>query len=180
MCKPASLIITKERVFWSAKTDSHEDIIREFDLKDEVAERITLVRVEITPPGDDMRLPLDQWQFRLDQDLLPEWYEKNPEKHQGRAMDALQDWHNAKVFLSGRHEIHDGQAYACGSSQVTARDSSQVTARDSSQVTAYDSNTVRACGSSNGVIYSCKLIDVQGNAALVDRRGLKIALLTAE
>ena len=48
MCRPASLVITKERVFWSTKTDSHEDIIREFGLQDEVAGQIAIVRVEIT------------------------------------------------------------------------------------------------------------------------------------
>jgi hypothetical protein len=204
MCKPASLIITKERVFWSAKADSHEDIIREFDLKDEVAGKITIVRVEITPPGGDMSLPLDQWQFHLDQDLLPVWYEKAPEKQQGRAMDALADWAAQKIIREGFREVREAHVYAFGSATVEASDSATVEAFGSATVEASDSATVeafgsatvrafgsatvrafgsatvRAFGSANGVIYSCKSVEVADTAALIDRRGVKIKLLTAK
>jgi hypothetical protein len=29
MCQPASFVLTKDGVFWSMKSDSHEDIIQE-------------------------------------------------------------------------------------------------------------------------------------------------------
>ena len=148
MCYPASLIVTKQGVKWSRKTDSHEDIIREFGLKDEVANKITLVRVEITPPNGDMRTPIEQWVYKVDQGLLPDWYEKNPEKWEAEARAALADWYAAKVFLSGFHEIRDGQCWAYGSSQVKAYGSSQVKAYGSSQVKAYGSSQVTACDSS--------------------------------
>jgi len=32
MCRPASFVLTEHKVFWSKKSDSHEDIIREFGL----------------------------------------------------------------------------------------------------------------------------------------------------
>ena len=196
MCRPASLIITKERVFWSAKTDSHEQIIREFDLKDEVAGKITLVRVEITPPGGDLSLPLDQWQFHLDQDLLPAWYEKAAEEHQGRAMDALADWAAQKIVREGVRVVRDAEVYAFGSATVrasgsatvrasgsaTVRASGSATVRafDSATVEAFDSATVRASGSTNGVIYSCKSVSLGDAAALIDRRGVKPKLLVAK
>ena len=31
MCRPASMIVTKSKVFWSEKSDSHEDIVEEFE-----------------------------------------------------------------------------------------------------------------------------------------------------
>ena len=153
MCQPASLIITRNKVFWSRKTDSHDEIMREFGLNDEVANKITLVKVEITPPNGNMRIPIEQWQYQVDQDLLPDWYEKNPDKHEKNARAALQDWHDAKVFLSGYHEIRDGQCWAYGSSRVKAYGSSQVMACGSSQVMAYGSSKVTACDSSNVTAY---------------------------
>ena len=32
MCEPASFVVTKDKVFWSLKSDGHEDIIREHAL----------------------------------------------------------------------------------------------------------------------------------------------------
>jgi hypothetical protein len=164
MCSPASLIITRDKVFWSRKTDSHDEIMWEFGLNDEVAGKITLVKVEITPPNGNMRIPIEQWQYQVDQDLLPDWYEKNPDKHEKNARAALQDWHDAKVFLSGYHEIRDGQCWAYGSSQVMAYDSSQVTACDSSQVTAYDSSQVTAYGSSQVTAYGSSQVKAYGSS----------------
>ena len=35
MCRPASMIVTKTKVFWSEKSDSHEDIVEEYKLKEQ-------------------------------------------------------------------------------------------------------------------------------------------------
>ena len=49
MCRAASFVVTKDKVFWSKMTDSHEEIIREFDLCPEVAGKACVVRCEIVP-----------------------------------------------------------------------------------------------------------------------------------
>ena len=166
MCRPASLIITKERVFWSAKTDSHEQIIREFDLKDEVAGKITLVRVEITPPGGDLSLPLDQWQFHLDQDLLPAWYEKAAEEHQGRAMDALADWAAQKIVREGVRVVRDAEVYAFVSATVRASGSATVEASGSATVEASVSATVRASDSATVEAFGSATVRASGSATV--------------
>jgi hypothetical protein len=192
MCAPASLIITRERVFWSRQTDSHEPIIAEFGLTDEVANQITLVRVEIKPPQGadgqpDFAAPLEQWQYRVDQDLLPDWYQKDPAKHEERARAALVDWHAAKVFLSGHHNVTSGNCFAGDNSTVRAGDNSTVRAGDNSTVRAGDNSTVEAWGNStvragdnsNCIIYGCKSCELHDQAAAIDRRGEKVKLLLA-
>ena len=181
MCAPASLVVTKDKVFWSAKSDSHEEIIREFGLCDEVANRITLVRVEITPPNGDMSRPLDEWQYRVDEanpSYLPEWFVKNESKHEGRAKDALKKWFECKVVVSGHRDVRDQEVYAYdnstvtayGTSTVAAYDNSTVTACNNSTVTAYDNSTVAAYGTSTVIAHGYKEVKLEsGLAVLVDR-----------
>jgi len=101
MCNPASLVVTKARVFWSNTSDSHEDIIEEFGLSNFDREfSMNLVRVEITPPGNNYQLPVSQWKYKVDQDLLPKWYDA--EKCETRARIALNDWIAEKVVMAGQ------------------------------------------------------------------------------
>ena len=76
MCRMASFIVTKQKVFWSKETDAHEDIIVEFDLQhlDRDLANIGLVRTEIIPPDNDYTRPITEWEFRTDQDITPDWY----------------------------------------------------------------------------------------------------------
>ena len=140
MCKPASFIITEDKVFWSKKTDSHEDIIKEFCLiecdRNGGNGKPMLVRVEICPPDEDYKQPLKEWVFKTDQndDLLPDWYDaKEAEK---RTRRILKDWLKAKVILPHQAvdaistnilAIYGKVKYIGGSAQVKyIRDSAQV------------------------------------------------------
>jgi len=99
MCRPASFVVTKDRVYWSKSRDSHEDIIRENDLKESnIRSEIQFVRVEICPPDGDFRKPLDEWNYHTDQDLLPDWYVESEEEK--RVRDILPEWLKAKVVLA--------------------------------------------------------------------------------
>ncbi len=75
MCKYASFVLTKDKVFWSKTTESHSEIIREFNLceADSTNTRINTVNVEINPGAkwED----LSTWAYKVDQDLLPEWFD---------------------------------------------------------------------------------------------------------
>ena len=82
VCYPASFIVAghNKRAFWSKSRDSHTFIRREKELPDNKPGRIFNVAVEVTPPGFDFNLPFESWEFKVDQDLLPEWW----------------DWHEAR------------------------------------------------------------------------------------
>ena len=53
MCQPASFVLTKDAVFWSRFTDSHEEIIKESGLHADGAKGPNILRVEVVPPGYD-------------------------------------------------------------------------------------------------------------------------------
>ena len=172
MCEPASLIITKEKVFFSLLSDSHEDIIRENSLHEGNAISTNILRIEILPPDGDMRKPLKEWIFVLDQDMMPEWFNKKEDEK--RARSALVEWFNAKVLLEGHRDIKYGHLWvfnsatvrACDSATVRACDSATVTACDSATVTAYGSATVTACDSATVTAYGSATVTAYGSATV--------------
>ena len=100
MCRPASFVVTKSKVYWSKLTDSHEEIINEFNLNKLDSDPIrgaNLVRVEISPRYGDLSRPLAEWSYKLDQPDRPEWYEATDTEARCRVALAL--W--AKQKLTG-------------------------------------------------------------------------------
>ena len=95
MCKAASFVSTKDKVFWSKTSDSHEDIIREFKLHPDGVRGPNIMRTEISPPGDNLSLPSDQWVFKTDQNEFPVWFDLDVEEKRCRL--ALRDWAECKL-----------------------------------------------------------------------------------
>jgi hypothetical protein len=118
MCTPASFVVTENNVYWSKKTDSHEDIIKEFKLVEmDGSDTPLFVRVEVTPPNGDMTIDLDKWIYKLDQDIKPRWYKA--EKIEERTRTALKEWADARRFVSGTVEsLKDGLFYVSGNATV--------------------------------------------------------------
>jgi hypothetical protein len=195
MCNPASIVLTKDNAYWSLKTDSHEEILAEHNLRDAIAGKVQIVRCEVTPPNGDFFAPADQWRYRLDQDITPDWYDA--EKCEKQARKALLNWIKARVYIGlDNIEIKDRVAWvkdsstvmaygsstvtAYGSSTVTAYDSSTVTAYDSSTVMAYGSSTVTACGSSTVKAYgSSTVMEIKSKAIVIDRKTSTLRIYTA-
>lgn len=99
MCSPASFVLTKDHVFWSKTSDSHNDIVKEHKLWDGGAHRQTLLFVEITPANYRWEIPLERWDFYIDSDILPGWYDW--EVDEARARKALKEWAACKLVRSG-------------------------------------------------------------------------------
>ena len=97
MCREASFVITRNRIFWSRESDSHENIIREFGLAHLDTDPPGFVRVELTPPGNDFRLPITEWIFRVDQDIVPGWW--SPGWGEEQVRETATDWLACKVLL---------------------------------------------------------------------------------
>ena len=122
MCKLKSGILLKDLVF-IPDYDSHEDMLGELKIKDteENAKRL-FVRAELIPPNDDVFTPVSEWKYRVDQDILPDWYV--PEVDEKRMRDAVAEWANdhihvgkkIKEITSGLHWIKDGTVGVIGGS----------------------------------------------------------------
>ena len=101
MCKPASFIVTQGRVLWDIISDSHEEIISKNGLVD--GSETSFVRVEITPENNDYRIPIDQWKFNIDQDIIPDWFSTQDAEIAARS--ELPRWAAVHIILEGEHEI---------------------------------------------------------------------------
>gem|GEM_PF-6116127 len=115
MCEPASFIVGKHNVWWSKHTDSHTAIREEHKIKENTDQfRIGTVGVEITPPDGDFNAPPKEWTFRVDQDLLPDWWDVKSAEARVRAI--LPDWIKANVVLRGetRSKHSYGRLFVAG------------------------------------------------------------------
>jgi len=152
MCSPASFIVTKDKVFWSKRSDSHEDIIREFDLCVDGIDRPKIVRVEITPPDNNFRIPLEDWQLHIDEvvisfDLLPSWF--NMDDVSKRTREALKKWASSKLVIDSNKTAYSEQVYVFGKSYVSAHGTCYIKSNDQSTIEAYNRTFVYCCNKSN-------------------------------
>ena len=192
MCNYFSCLVTRDKkVLWSEKTNSHEDLIEKFGLKDNKLEDRDFVRVEVTPQDKPNR-NVEEWAFKIDEvGTLPDWFNLNQEEIKEKVLvEALVSAKQQLVLGNEEKIVKSGFARAWGSSTVEAWDSSTVEAMDSSTVEAMDSSTVKAWGSSavkaRGssavVIYSCKKIVLKAGsqAVAIDRRKEQVKTYTAK
>jgi hypothetical protein len=156
MCQFASFILTKNKVYWSSNSDSHEEIIRENGLEELDRETPNLVRVEIFPNEESLS-DLDTWKFFLDQDRLPDWtFEGDPDLEE-RARKALkrrareEKWFEEKtgqfvqVRFAGTAKAGDeGTAKAGNSGNAIAGDEGTAQAGNSGNAIAGDDGTAIA------------------------------------
>ena len=106
MCMFKSMLLLKDKVF-CPNYDSHEEMINETGMEHGPM-RENYVRVEITPPDDDLTAPIDKWEYKVDQDYLPEWYVEEVDRP--RCFDALKAW-AVKHILIGQDvpEVKQGE-----------------------------------------------------------------------
>ena len=169
MCSPASMVLTKDRVFWSTKTDSHEEIIREFKLRESDGRaRVFVLRVEITPPGGDYSKPLGDWRYKTDQNgyTLPGWHDK--ERDERRTRDALKKWAKARLVLPGEHRTVNGDAhvYLLENSRAVLRENSRAVLRGNSSAKLWENSSAVLRGNSSAVLRGNSRADLWENSSI--------------
>ena len=162
MCKPASFVLTKDRVYWSMVTDSHEEIIAEYGLHADGVRGPNVLRVEISPVDGDMSSDPTEWIYRVDQDITPKWHDADADRQ--RAQSALSDWVAQRVFRDGSHSVNRGWYWAMGSAHVVARGSAHVEAGGSAHVEAGGSAHVVAWGSAHVEAWDSAHVEAWGSA----------------
>ncbi len=129
MCSPAaSFIITQEKVYWSKENDSHIEIRKENNIPENTDKKIDSVQTELLPPNLDFSLPLTQWLYKVDQDLLPAWHV--PEYDEIRCREALKEWAKAKLKVrveqgnnnTGQKNIGNRNSGDCNSGDCNSGD----------------------------------------------------------
>ena len=98
MCQFASLVLTRDKEFWSHRIDSHEELINFHQLHADGVRGPNVLRVEIVP--SDNFLAQSTWRYRVDQDVFPEWHDPAANERRARAALSrrLSAWHWQRVF----------------------------------------------------------------------------------
>ena len=140
MCQLKSGIILKDKIF-IPDYDSHTDMLAELGIKDTKKNAETLfVRAELSPTSGIFS-DISEWKFRVDQNIVPEWFVRDYEET--RMREAVAEWLKVHVHIGkSDFSIKDGLHYLKDCKNVTVYNSSTVTAYDSSTVTVYNSSTI--------------------------------------
>ena len=96
MCNFKSVIILKDRVYITSH-DSHQEMLAELGIEDtkEKAER-EFVRAELVPGDGDKFSEPETWNFKVDQDIIPEWFVEEFDKQ--RTIEGVKEWMKSHVF----------------------------------------------------------------------------------
>ena len=91
MCQFKSGIILKNKVVLTPEgNESHSDLLESLGIEDNHMNAIkTFVRAELTPPNGDKKIDVADWDYRVDQDMVPDWYEKDPERYEQEFINAV-------------------------------------------------------------------------------------------
>jgi hypothetical protein len=173
MCQLKSVIILKDRVF-VPDYDSHTNMLEELKIKDtgENAEKL-FVRAELIPKDDDMFSPIEEWRFKVDQDIIPEWFVEEHEK--SRVVSAVTEWAKEHIHIGiSNLGVYAGTHYLKNCREAKAYGNSTVEVCDNSTVEGYGNSTVEACGNStveaygNNTVKACDISTVKayGNSTV--------------
>jgi hypothetical protein len=109
MCKPASMVVVKGyKCVWSRHTDAHTEIRASYGIPENGIGRVTSVQIEITPPDSNWAAPFAEWAFKVDQDILPDWWDAADAEKAVR--DELPSWAKARLVRCGvERDVTDGE-----------------------------------------------------------------------
>lgn len=94
MCNFKSGLILRNRVVLAPEgNESHSDLLESLNIEDtRLNASKKFVRAELTPPDGNKAIEIDQWKFRVDQDITPDWYSDDPKRYEQEFRDAVSDW----------------------------------------------------------------------------------------
>ena len=102
MCKLKSAIILKDRIFMP-DYDSHSKMLEELKITDDyINASKVFVRAELSPENGDVFSDIDGWEFSVDQDITPEWFDEKDCTE--RMRKAVKEWAKTHIFI-GQNDL---------------------------------------------------------------------------
>ena len=101
MCGFKSGIIFKTRcVVAPGESDSHSNLLRDLNIEDTYTNASRLfVRAELVPEDDEWWTDPDGWEYSVDQDVTPDWYDTDPGKYEEEFRQAVKAWWSEHVIV---------------------------------------------------------------------------------
>lgn len=94
MCKFKSGIILKNKVVLTPEgNESHSDLLESLGIADtHMNATKTFVRAELIPQNDDKMTDVKEWRYKVDQDIVPDWYEKDLGRYEQDFRNAVEEY----------------------------------------------------------------------------------------
>lgn len=105
MCNFKSGIILRNKVVLAPEgNESHSDLLESLGIEDNHFNASkTFVRAELTPKDGNKASDITTWKYKVDQDIVPDWYENDPERYEQEFRDVVKDWLKDKfIVMCGR------------------------------------------------------------------------------
>ena len=73
--------------------ESHSDLLESLGIADtHMNASKTFVRAELIPKNDDKMTDVKDWRYRVDQDIVPDWYEKDPKRYEQEFREDVEEY----------------------------------------------------------------------------------------
>ena len=94
MCRFKSGIQLKHRnVLAPIENESHSDLLRNMKIEDNKYNATSkFVRAELIPPDDNIAANIEKWEYRVDQDIVPDWFKLDREKYEQSFREDVKCW----------------------------------------------------------------------------------------
>lgn len=94
MCMFKSGIITKSGVTLAPMyNDSHSILLESMGIADTQVNAMKMfVRAELVPPNNDKTTDVKDWEYKVDQDIVPDWYENDPKRYEMEMRETVEEW----------------------------------------------------------------------------------------
>lgn len=94
MCRFKSGIQLKHRnVLAPIENESHSDLLKSMKIEDnEYNATSKFVRAELIPPNENIAANIEEWEYKVDQDIVPEWFEIDKEKYEKSFREDVKCW----------------------------------------------------------------------------------------
>lgn len=96
MCNFKSGVILKNKVILTPEgNESHSDLLESLGIADtHMNASKTFVRAELLPKNDDKMADVKDWRYKVDQDIVPDWYEKDPGRYEQDFRNTVEEYMN--------------------------------------------------------------------------------------
>lgn len=101
MCNFMSAIMFKNRtVFAPMWNQSHSSMLARMGVEDETTNvNCKFVRAELLPYANDITSDVSMWKFKVDQDIVPDWFSLDRDKYEEEMRDRTKDWVKDNIFV---------------------------------------------------------------------------------
>ena len=105
MCQFKSGIILKNKVVLTPEgNESHSNLLESLGIEDtHMNAAKTFVRAELIPEDGNKYTDINEWKYRVDQDIVPDWYEKDPRRYETEFRNAVREY--MKEYLEKRNIV---------------------------------------------------------------------------